>query len=84
METGCHSTWEFRQTESKEYAILLMKYPLAVLRSERGRSKKEFDKWVSTPFEGRQPYNGSQTQSSDAVTANFLYVSNPLSEHGVP
>ena len=55
-----------------------------MLRSKRGLFENQPTDAVSTSFEGQKPYNGSQTQSSDAVTGKFLYVSNPLSEQGVP
>ena len=32
---------------------------------------------------GQEPYNSSQTQSSDAVSSRFLYLSKPVSELGV-
>jgi len=70
--------------DRREYPVLLMKYPLMMLRSKRGLFENQPTDAVSTSFEGQKPYNGSQTQSSDAVTGKFLYVSNPLSEHGVP
>ena len=36
-----------------------------------------------TSLGGQEPYNSSQTQSSDAASSGFLYVSKPVSELGV-
>ena len=70
--------------DRREYAILLMKYPVMMLRSNRCQFERQPTDAVSTSFEGQKPYNGSQTQSSDAVIGKFLYVSNPVSDQGVP
>jgi hypothetical protein len=42
------------------------------------------DSTWSTSFEGQELYDSVQTHFSDAVGKEFLYVSNPVSEYGVP
>jgi hypothetical protein len=36
-----------------------------------------------TSLGGQEPYNSSQTQSSDAVLQEFLYLSKPVSKQSV-
>jgi hypothetical protein len=65
-------------------AVFLMNYMVMVITfsTVEGTWCQE-PKARITSLGGQEPYNSSQTQSSDAVSSGFLYLSTPVSELGV-
>ena len=65
-------------------AVFLMKYSVMVITFSTVEATWSNDpKARITSLGGQEPYNSSQTQSSDAVSSGFLYLSKPVSELGV-
>ena len=68
---------------SKDAIFLMNNMVMVVTFSTVEAIWSQKEKTRITSLGGQEPYNSSQTQSSDAVLSGFLYLSKPVSELGV-
>jgi hypothetical protein len=68
---------------SKDAVFLMNNMVMVITFSTDEAIWSQEEKTRITSLGGQEPYNSSQTQSSDAVSSGFLYLSRPVSELGV-
>ena|SRR5687768_489773 len=68
---------------SKDAVFLMNNMVMMIMFSTDEALRFREERTRITSLEGQEPYNSSQTQSSDAVSSGFLYLSKPVSELGV-
>jgi hypothetical protein len=74
----------YRTNVPRKDDVFLMNNRVMVITSHQTKGFRLGEEETKiTSLGGQEPYNSSQTQSSDAVSSEFLYLSKPVSEQGV-